>query len=95
MRAFLWMVVKIILDAAFGVYLTLGAAFVEMFRLRAGEYLRIHKWILLCRKAREEQEAMNASGEIPTHSLGDCLVAMGNVRSNLTWRQIYIVWRLK
>jgi hypothetical protein len=91
MKAFLWMIVKIILDAAFGVYLTLGAAVLEALRLRAAERLRSRKRLLLGR--RMEQEAL--TGEIPEDALADCWEAMNRLPSQLTWRQILIVWRLK
>lgn len=91
MRAFLWMIAKIILDAAFGVYLTLGAAALDALRLRAAERLRIKKRLLLGR--RMEQEAL--TGEIPEDSFADCWEAMNRLPSRLTWRQIWIVWRLK
>ena len=92
MKSFLWMVVKIILDAAFGVYLTLGAAALDALRLRAAERLRSsRKRLLLGRAAR--QEAL--TGEIPNAPLSDCWEAMNRLPSRLTWRQIWIVWRLK
>lgn len=92
MKAFLWMVAKIILDAAFGVYLTLGAAALEALRLRAAERLRAtRKRLLLGRAARRE----SLTGEIPEDSLIDCWEAMNRLPSQLTWRQIWIVWRLK
>ena len=92
MKAFLWTIVRIVLDAAFGVYLTLGAALAEALRLRAAERLRSsRKRLLLGRAVREEA----LTGEIPEVSLLDCWEAMNRYPSQLTWRQIYIVWRLK
>ena len=91
MRAFLWMIAKIILDAAFGVYLTLGAAILDALRLRAAERLRTRKRLLLGRRMEEE----SLTGEIPEAPLGDCWEAMNRLPSQLTWRQIWIVWRLK
>jgi len=92
MKAFAWMIVRIILDAAFGVYLTLGVAVVDALRLRAAERLRSsRKRLLLGRAVREEA----LTGEIPELSLSDCWEAMNRIPSQLTWRQIWIVWRLK
>ena len=91
MKSFLWMVAKIILDAAFGVYLTLGAALLNALRLRAAEHIRITKRLLLGRRMQQEE----LTGEIPEVSLVDCWEAMNRFPSQLTWRQIHTVWRLK
>lgn len=91
MKAFLWMIAKIILDAAFGVYLTLGAAALDALRLRTAERLRKEKRFLLGEKMEEE----SITGEIPETPLADCWEAMNRLPSQLTWRQIWIVWRLK